>query len=79
MCQHEQSELDKAILAASEPAWNKVAMIISRVGTMLAGILGDEHGTHMLVANRIGRLVSQGQLLAQGDILRWRSAEVRLP
>lgn len=73
------SEIDDAILAVVEVQWLKVAMIIARTAKRLRGHLPDGDERYELVGRRIGSLVSDGRLVAQGDIKKWRYSEVRLP
>ena len=69
-------ELDDLILSAASPRWQKVAMIIAVVAhdDRCRGNDGDLAP----IAERIGHLVAQGQLAAQGDISNWRHSEIRL-
>jgi hypothetical protein len=74
--------IDEAILSALSEIpghWRKVAMVVSKV----AGSLGDglAHGDagYETVARRIEFLVSEGRLIARGDVKNWRFSEVRLP
>jgi len=73
------AEVDEAVLAVVQPYSRKVAMIISEAAKRLGSNLpaGDEG--HILIAKRISRLVADGRLVAQGEVGRWRNAEVRLP
>ena len=73
------SEIDDVILTVVETRWHKVARIIidaaKRLGSRLPG--GDEG--HEMIGRRIGVLVDDGRLVAQGDVEKWRHSEVRLP
>jgi hypothetical protein len=72
-----RAKIDSAILAVSEISWRKVAMIIAKTAdTLSAALPQGEHG-YRLVAKRIEALVRDGQLVAQGDIKKWRYSEVR--
>ena len=72
-------EIDEAVLAVAQPYWRKVAMIVLEAAKRLGSNLpaGDEG--YVLIAKRISRLVADGRLVAQGEVDRWRNAEVRLP
>ena len=74
--------IDEAILAVLSEIpghWRKVAMVIAKV----VSAMGDDwpHGDagYEIVARRVESLVSEGRLLAQGEIKNWRFSEVRLP
>ena len=70
------AEIEQAILSVSSPLWKKVAMIIAMAAKKLG--VDNEQG-YDLVANRLEALVSDGRLVAQGNITNWRFSEVRLP
>jgi hypothetical protein len=73
------SRIDNAILAAAQPCWRKVAMIIAKTAeTQGVGVADNEEGCE-IIASRIGALVQEGRLMAQGNLKRWRHSEVRLP
>ncbi len=69
-------QLDQFILAAAKPAWLKVARIVAEVVQRCQ--LDQLRTDHFAVAARIRRLVDQGELSSQGDLLKWRYSEVRL-
>jgi hypothetical protein len=74
--------IDRAILSVvstAEGGWRKVAMVISRVADGMSGNLPEGDDGYNLVAQRIEALVSDGRLLAQGNIKNWRFSEVRRP
>ena len=74
--------IDQAILSmlsAANGRWRKVAMVIGRVAEGMNDDLQDEDARYDLVARRIGALVDDGRLEAQGDIRKWRFSEVRRP
>jgi hypothetical protein len=73
------SEIDEAILAVAQPRWLKVARVIIDAADRLGSGLPEGDAGHDLVGRRIGVLVGEGRLLAQGDINKWRHSEVRLP
>lgn len=68
-----------SVLSQIPGQWRKVAFVVESV----AGAMGDgsAHGDegYETVARRIELLVSEGRLLAQGNIKNWRFSEVRLP
>jgi hypothetical protein len=69
-------ELDKLILARTQPQWRKVAYIIAAVGQSMNERTDENYDA---LAARIAALVKAGRLEAQGDLKEWRSSEVRLP
>jgi hypothetical protein len=71
-------KLDELILSIASPRWQKVAMIIARVAHDEHLLATDSEDQLALIADRIGHLVTEGQLAAQGDISNWRHSEVRL-
>jgi len=73
------SEIDDAILAVALSRWQKVAMIIGKTSERLGSFSTDGDTQHRSYAERIGALVREGRLIAQGDITKWRYSEVRLP
>ncbi len=73
------TKIDGAILSVMEPSWRKVATIIGKASRVDGiGVPDNEEG-HKIVASRIEALVREGQLVAQGNLKRWRYSEVRLP
>ena len=72
------SEIDDAILAVARPSWRKVAMIMGKAAERLSGSLPEGDDGYILIAKRIGKLVREGRLVAQGNVGRWRNGEVRL-
>ena len=73
------SRIDEAILAAAQPSWRKVAMIVATAGKAEGlGVADDEEG-YRVIASRVEALVQAGHLTSQGDLTRWRHSEVRLP
>ena len=73
------SDIDAAILAVATARWLKVARIIIDAEKRLGTHLQDGDKSAKQVARRIGVLVGDGRLIAQGDITNWRYSEVRLP
>jgi hypothetical protein len=74
--------IDKAIfsvLSESLGHWRKVAFVVGSVANSMGDVsaYGDEG--YETIARRIELLVSEGRLLAQGNIKNWRFSEVRLP
>jgi hypothetical protein len=69
-------KIDRAILDAAGTQFLKVARIIADVSEEFGRM--DEKFLERIPA-RIGRLVSERQLEAIGDIARWRHSEIRLP
>ena len=65
-------EIDTQIVDAAGTHWRKVAFIVAKVGQSGGEI------DYSFVEGRIRELVSQGRLLAQGDLSNWRRAEVRV-
>ncbi len=68
-----------AFLATTNGNWRKVAMVFARVTEALSAEFPDGQTGHELFDRRIEALVSSGQLVAKGDITKWRFSEVRLP
>ncbi len=68
-----------SLLSAVTGRWRKVAMVISRVADAMGNDLPEGDDGYRLVARRIEALVSEGRLVAQGDIKNWRFSEVRRP
>jgi hypothetical protein len=71
------AEIDHALLAAADRRWRKVAFV---VGTVLVTRADLDGGVpDLYYAQRITRLVERGELESQGDLMRMRWSEVRLP
>jgi hypothetical protein len=68
-----------SLLSAVNGRWKKVAMVISRVADAIGNDLPEGDDGYQLVARRIEALVSEGRLIAQGNIKNWRFSEVRRP
>ena len=76
------TQVDDAVIAYLSTAnghWRKVAMVFGRVREALGAEFPDGEAGHELFDRRMAALVRAGSLVAQGDITRWRSSEVRLP
>jgi len=70
-------DIDRALLAAARPHFQKVALVVAIAMRQLAQQLPAIPDA--VYAQRIIRLVEQGQLESQGDLRRMRFSEVRLP
>jgi hypothetical protein len=67
--------IDQAILSNVGPQWRKVSALV-------AGLLmqSDENGIpYLFYAQRVRKLIDNGQLESQGDLTRMGYSEVRLP
>jgi len=73
------SQIDEAVLSATETSWRKVALVIAKAETILGNKLPEGDAGLDLIARRIEALVQDGRLLGQGDIKNWRYSEVRKP
>ncbi|MBL4803788.1 MAG: hypothetical protein JKY71_02895 [Alphaproteobacteria bacterium] len=73
-----EEELDTLILGVMDEEWTKIAVIISKV----YDAVDEAHQTKALgqeIAQRIYILVDNGALECQGNMRRWRDADIRLP
>ena len=70
-------QLDALILSTANSRWQKVAMIIAKIGHGLEDI--KQPVEYERIAERIQALADAGHLESQGDVSRWRYSEVRLP
>jgi hypothetical protein len=61
-------EIDDAVLAGALPHWQKVAMVISKTSERLGSFPTDADEQYSCYAERSAALVSEGRLVAQGDI-----------
>jgi hypothetical protein len=59
--------------------WLKVAMVIGRTAQRLKAELPEIEDNLQIIAKRVGVLVQDGRLAAQGNIENWRHSEIRLP
>ena len=73
------AEIDEAVLAVTEDRWRKVSMIILKAAERLGSHLPEGDEGYIMIAKRINCLVQDSRLIAQGNVGRWRNAEVRLP
>ena len=69
--------IDEAILSVAGPKWAKVAMVVVMALKASKFSTEDEHVRGHV--RRIIALVNAGRLEAQGNLLRPRFSEVRLP
>ena len=69
--------IDKAILAATGPKFMKVARVVS--DALKAGGFSTDDENVQVHVRRVIALVSADKLEAQGNLLRPRFSEVRLP
>jgi hypothetical protein len=74
-----ESEIDEAVFAVADGHFRKVAMIIVKTAEKLGSRLPEGDEGDILIAKRIKALVSEGRLVAQGNVGKWRRSEVRLP
>ncbi len=77
MSDHAIDEAILSLLSASNGHWKKVAMVIGRVAGAMSKDLPEGDDGYELVARRIEVLVSEGRLVAQGNIKNWRFSEVQ--
>jgi hypothetical protein len=73
------SELDAALLAAINPRWTKVAMVLARAAKAPGLMFDEAEDEYDLLAERLEQLADSGQVVVQGDLKQWRFSEVRLP
>lgn len=69
--------IDAALLSHAHPQWRKLAMIVA----LAMGDCGEDISNvpDAFYSRRAARLVSEGKLVASGDLRRMRYCEVRLP
>ena len=68
--------IDALILSAATDEWQKIALMISKVFDDPA--LTDKNDLGQKIAERIYVLVDNGALASQGNMRRWRDADVKL-
>jgi hypothetical protein len=73
------SKLDAALLAAINPRWTKVAMVLARAAKAPGLVFGESEDEYEVLAERLQQLADSGHVLAQGNLKEWRFSEVRLP
>ena len=73
--------IDRAIFSVLSEisGWRKVALVVAKVASALDVGSAQRDDRYETVARRIELLVTEGRLMAQGNIKDWRSSEVRLP
>lgn len=73
----EVARIDASLLSHARPQWRKLAMIVALA---IADCDGDINNVpDAFYARRTARLVSEGKLMASGDLRRMRYCEVKLP
>jgi hypothetical protein len=70
---------DAILLSTVNGRWTKVAMVISRVANAMGKDLPEGDDGYEQVARHIEVLVSEGRLVAAGNVKNWRFSEVRRP
>ena len=69
--------IDEALLIASSQTWRKVALV---VGSAMQSLSERYPGVpDVYFSERVRALVGSGKLSSQGNLLRMRFSEVRLP
>jgi uncharacterized protein DUF3658 len=73
----ELARIDAALMSHADRQWRKLAMIVA----LAMGDFGGEIANvpDAFYSRRAALLVSEGKLLASGDLRRMRYCEVRLP
>ena len=76
---HSPEKIDALIIEAANDHWTKIAVIIAKVYDHFEE-QGEEltKGLAQEIAERIYILVDNGQLDVQGNMRRWRDADVKL-
>ncbi|MEQ1651249.1 MAG: DUF3658 domain-containing protein [Hyphomicrobium sp.] len=69
--------LDALILAAADSDWCKVTMLIARVTD--AARAASIETTGQSIATRLYAMTADHRLEVQGNVRRWRAAQVRKP
>ena len=76
---HSPEKIDALIMDAANDHWTKIAVIISKVyDTFEAKGEALTKGLAQEIAERLYILVDNGQLDVQGNMRRWRDADVKL-
>ena len=73
----EVSQIDAALMSHAVPQWRKVAMIVGLAMQESKNQPGDV--PDVFYSRRVAHLVSDGKLVAFGDLRRMRYSEVKLP
>ena len=73
----ELARIDAALMSHARPQWRKLAMIVA----LAMGDCGEQitNIPAAFYSRRAAQLVSEGKLLAFGDLRRMRYCEIRLP
>lgn len=74
-----RQDIDAAILAHSNASWTKVALIVVKVADESGISFSEDEDDFQVVAQHIEQLVSEGRLVAQGNLQDWRHSEIRKP
>lgn len=73
-------DIDALIMDAASKHWTKIAVIIAKVYDGFAAQSQDvSKDIAHIIAERIYILVDHGRLACQGNMRRWRDADVKLP
>lgn len=74
-------QIDALILEAASAHWTKIAVIIAKVYDAFEAQGHHDLTKHIAqdIAERIYILVDHGRLDVQGNMRRWRDADVKLP
>ena len=68
-------QIESMILASADGEWRHVALLIAR--TTDACRAASVETTAQAIAARIYALVARGELVAQGNVRRWRAGKIR--
>jgi hypothetical protein len=73
----ELARIDASLMSHARPQWRKLAMIVA----LAMGDCGGQikNVPDAFYSRRAAQLVSEGKLLASGDLRRMRYCEVKLP
>jgi hypothetical protein len=77
MTQSHNEKIDSLLLEAANEHWTKVAVVIAKVFDAPGFEVTQADGK--AVAERLYILVDNGALDVQGNMRRWREADVKLP
>jgi len=69
--------IDAALILHTRPQWRKLAMFVALAMADCRGQITDV--PDVFYSKRTAQLVSEGKLLASGDLLRMRYCEIKLP
>jgi hypothetical protein len=73
----ELSRIDAALMSHARPQWRKLAMIVALAMADCGGQITNVPDA--FYSRRAAQLVSEGKLLASGDLRRMRYCEIKLP